>query len=57
MAEITLIDQQQLRDMFKQQLPYYQALIERMQQIGIDQEIIENSHYRIENICQQLSEL
>ena len=56
-AEITLIDQQQLRDMFKQQLPYYQALIERMQQIGIDQEIIENSHYRIENICQQLSEL
>ncbi len=56
-AEITLIDQQQLRDMFKQQLPYYQALIERMQQIGIDQEIVENSHYRIENICQQLSEL
>lgn len=51
------IDQQALRNMFKAQLPIYSGLMAFMQQIGIDQDIIENSHYRIENICQQLSEL
>lgn len=51
------IDQRVLLDIFKAQLPIYSGLMAFMQQIGIDQDIIENSHYRIENICQQLSEL
>ncbi|AWL28849.1 type II toxin-antitoxin system HipA family toxin [Acinetobacter defluvii] len=51
------IEKQRLIDIFKQQLPYYQNLIEFMHELGIDQEIINNSQPRIENICQQLSEL
>lgn len=56
-AEVTSIDSQLLVELLQQQLPFYQKLIALMQDIGIDQEIIENSRYRIENICQQLSEL
>ena len=56
-AEVTSINEQVLKTVLKQSLPLYEQLIVKMQGQQVDQEIIDNSHYRITGICQQLAEL
>lgn len=56
-AESTLIDSEEIRAVLVEQLPLYQGLLEHMQYLQLAPEILENSQYRIDNICQQLEEL
>ncbi|OIU85798.1 HipA domain-containing protein [Acinetobacter sp. AR2-3] len=56
-AESTLIDSEEIRAVLIEQLPLYQGLLEHMQYLQLAPEILENSQYRIDNICQQLEEL
>ena len=56
-AEVTNIDEQVLKTALKQSLLCYEQLIAKMQDEQVDQEIIDNSRYRITGICQQLAEL
>ena len=56
-TENTSITFDQMRDVFTEQLPLYQGLLAKMKSIGVDDEILENSKYRIEDICQQLTEI
>lgn len=51
------IPQSKIIEALKHQLPIYQNLTNFLQKIKMDQEIIENSEYRIQNICQQLEKL
>lgn len=53
-VEVVSIDEQ---TELKQSLPLYEQLIAKMQDQQVDQEIIDNSRYRISSICQQLAEL
>ncbi len=55
--EISGLSLDHLKQTFAQQLPLYQGLLEKMRFIGVDLEILENSRYRIESICQQLEEI
>lgn len=52
-----VITQSKIINALKQQLPLYQNLLQFLKEIKMDQEIIENSEYRIQNICQQLEKL
>lgn len=56
-AESTLIDLKEIKAVLIEQLPLYQGLLEHMQHLQLAPEILENSQYRINNICQQLEEL
>jgi len=56
-AESTLIDPKEIKAVLIEQLPLYQGLLEHMQHLQLAPEILENSQYRINNICQQLEEL
>lgn len=56
-AESTMIDPQEIKAVLIEQLPLYQGLLEHMQHLQLAPEILENSQYRIDNICQQLEEL
>ncbi|WP_312327212.1 HipA domain-containing protein [Acinetobacter sp.] len=56
-TESTLIDSEEIRAVLIEQLPLYQGLLEHMQYLQLAPEILENSQYRIDNICQQLEEL
>ena len=56
-AESTMIDPQEIKAVLIEQLPLYQGLLEHMQYLQLAPEILENSQYRIDNICQQLEEL
>ena len=56
-TENTSITFDQMRAVFAEQLPLYQGLLAKMKSIGVDDEILENSKYRIEDICQQLTEM
>ena len=56
-TESTLIDSEEIRAVLVEQLPLYQGLLEHMQYLQLAPEILENSQYRIDNICQQLEEL
>ncbi|MCO8084916.1 type II toxin-antitoxin system HipA family toxin [Acinetobacter lwoffii] len=56
-AECTLIDSEEIRAVLIEQLALYQGLLEHMQHLQLAPEILENSQYRIDNICQQLEEL
>ena len=56
-AESTIIDPQEIKAVLIEQLPLYQGLLEHMQHLQLAPEILENSQYRIDNICQQLEEL
>ncbi len=56
-AESTLIDPEEIKAVLIEQLPLYQGLLEHMQHLQLAPEILENSQYRIDNICQQLEEL
>lgn len=56
-AESTMIDPKEIRAVLIEQLPLYQGLLEHMQYLQLAPEILENSQYRIDNICQQLEEL
>ena len=56
-AESTMIDPQEIKAVLIEQLPLYQGLLEHMQHLQLAPEILENSQYRINNICQQLEEL
>lgn len=47
----------QIQAIYAEQLVLYQGLLSQMEMIGIDEEILENCRYRIENICQQLEEI
>ena len=56
-AESTMIDPKEIKAVLIEQLPLYQGLLEHMQYLQLAPEILENSQYRIDNICQQLEEL
>ena len=56
-AESTMIDPKEIKAVLIEQLPLYQGLLEHMQHLQLAPEILENSQYRIDNICQQLEEL
>ena len=56
-AENTMIDPKEIKAVLIEQLPLYQGLLEHMQYLQLAPEILENSQYRIDNICQQLEEL
>ncbi|ENU16784.1 HipA domain-containing protein [Acinetobacter lwoffii] len=56
-AESTMIDPKEIKAVLIEQLPLYQGLLEHMQHLQLAPEILENSQYRINNICQQLEEL
>lgn len=56
-AESTMIDPEEIKAVLIEQLPLYQGLLEHMQHLRLAPEILENSQYRIDNICQQLDEL
>ena len=56
-VEMTSIKEDVLKAALKQTLPCYQQLEAKMLEEQVDQEIIDNSHYRIDSICQQLAEL
>ena len=56
-AESTMIDPKEIKTVLIEQLPLYQGLLEHMQHLQLAPEILENSQYRIDNICQQLEEL
>ncbi|QGR73434.1 type II toxin-antitoxin system HipA family toxin [Acinetobacter lwoffii] len=56
-AESTMIDPQEIKAVLIEQLPLYQGLLKHMQHLQLAPEILENSQYRIDNICQQLEEL
>lgn len=56
-AEVTRVKEDTVKTALKQSLPCYQQLEAKMQHEQVDQEIIDNSHYRITSICQQLAEL
>ena len=56
-AESTSIDTQEIKTLLIEQLPIYRGLLEKMQVLQIADEILENSQYRIINICQQLEEI
>lgn len=56
-AESTMIDPKEIKAVLIEQLPLYQGLLEHMQYLQLVPEILENSQYRIDNICQQLEEL
>lgn len=53
----TPITFEQIQSIFSEQLTLYQGLLVKMKSIGIDEEILENCKYRIEDICQQLTEI
>lgn len=55
--DVTQISLNELSQLLIAQLPVYQDLSEKMRDLDISNDIIENSHYRIKNICQQLEEL
>lgn len=54
---ITAIPTHEIRQVLVDQLPIYHNLLQQMQNLKISDDIIKNSYYRIENICQQLEEL
>src|SRR5690606_38690375 len=56
-AESTMIDPKEIKAVLIEQLALYQGLLEHMQYLQLAPEILENSQYRINNICQQLDEL
>jgi len=56
-AESTMIDPKEIKAVLIEQLALYQGLLEHMQYLQLAPEILENSQYRIDNICQQLEEL
>lgn len=56
-ADSTMIDPKEIKAVLIEQLPLYQGLLEHMQYLQLAPEILENSQYRIDNICQQLEEL
>ena len=56
-VENTSITFDQMKSAFTEQLHLYEGLLAKMKSIGVDDEIIENSKYRIKNICQQLTEI
>ena len=56
-AESTMIDPKEIKAVLIEQLPLYQGLLKHMQHLQLAPEILENSQYRIDNICQQLEEL
>ncbi len=56
-AESTSIDPQEIKTLLIEQLPIYRGLLEKMQALQLADEILENSQYRIINICQQLEEI
>ena len=56
-AESTMIDPKEIKAVLIEQLPLYQGLLKHMQYLQLAPEILENSQYRIDNICQQLEEL
>lgn len=56
-AESTMIDPKEIKAVLIEQLPLYQGLLEHMQYLQLAPEILENSQYRIDNICQKLEEL
>ena len=55
--ECTGIDSTEIKHTMIQQLPLYENLLDEMKKINIDDEILQNSHHRILNICQQIQEL
>ena len=56
-TEQTGIEHQEIQSEFVKQLPLYQGLMAEMHRLQISEEILQNSQYRIENICQQIQEL
>ena len=56
-AESTMIDPKEIKAVLIEQLQLYQGLLKHMQHLQLAPEILENSQYRIDNICQQLEEL
>jgi len=56
-AESTMIDPKEIKAVLIEQLPLYQGLLKHMQHLQLAPEILENSQYRIDNICLQLEEL
>jgi serine/threonine-protein kinase HipA len=56
-AQSTLIDTEEIRALLINQLPLYQGLLDEMQLLQVAPEILENSQYRVINICQQLEAL
>lgn len=56
-TEQTGIEHQEIQSEFVKQLPLYQGLMDEMHRLQISEEILQNSQYRIENICQQIQEL
>ena len=56
-AESTMIDPKEIKAVLIEQLPLYQGLLKHMQHLQLAPEILEDSQYRIDNICQQLEEL
>jgi len=56
-AAKTGIEHYEIQSEFVKQLPLYQGLMAEMHRLQISEEILQNSQYRIENICQQIQEL
>lgn len=56
-TENSTLNLMQIKAVYSEQLVLYQGLIQQMKFIGIDEKILENCRYRIENICQQLEEI
>lgn len=53
----TGIEHHEIQAELVKQLPLYRGLMAEMNKLQISQEILQNSQYRIENICQQIQEL
>lgn len=56
-SESTRIEKQEIKLEIINQLPLYENLLKEMIKLNIADEIIQNSHHRIHNICQQIKEL
>lgn len=56
-SESTRIEKEEIKLEIINQLPLYENLLKEMIKLNIANEIIQNSHHRIHNICQQIQEL